>query len=131
MMNLMILISLMATAALPESLFAPETCLVPAPAKLERGQGTFPLNNETRILFSQDKPGAEKAAQDLATLLRPATGYAWPVSAASTGAANAICLQIEDAGLGAEGYRLSIAQERATLAAQTPAGPFYGVQTLR
>ncbi len=40
-------------------------------------------------------------------------------------------LQIADTGLGAEGYQLEVSRDRITLRGESPAGVFYGLQTLR
>jgi hexosaminidase len=76
---------------------------------------------------------AERVGEMLATLLRPATGFAFPVRAAGGPLpAGAIALRLDGpASLGEEGYALAIAADSVVLRAARPAGLFRGVQTLR
>lgn len=105
--------------------------LIPAPVRLERHTDRFVLNEETRIFFREGDGGAEKTAAYLGEVLRPATGYALPAGAAAAPGSNVIGLRIEDTGLGNEGYRLTVTKSGVMIAAESGAGLFYGVQTLR
>ncbi|HPO14872.1 MAG TPA: beta-N-acetylhexosaminidase [Candidatus Hydrogenedentes bacterium] len=105
--------------------------ILPAPVKMEQSKGYFELNEQTQIVFQTGNSEGEKTAAYLASVLRPATGYALPVNAVSDAPANAIYLQIEDVKLGEEGYRLTVGKEGVALSAATSAGLFNGVQTLR
>src|SRR5581483_7074718 len=69
----------------------------------------------------------------LAAQLRPATGFALPVTSADAGGAGAIRLVLSggDKQLGAEGYRLDVSDDQITATAAQPAGLFHAVQTLR
>ena len=107
--------------------------IIPKPAKMDVGSGSFALGSKTVIAL--DSPSAEvrEVGEYLASRLRAATGYPLPVSAASGKApAGAILLRTADglAALGNEGYRLSSSSERVKIEAGAPAGVFYGVQTL-
>ncbi|MEU2611087.1 beta-N-acetylhexosaminidase [Micromonospora sp. NPDC007271] len=95
-------------------------------------------------------PGARDVAEQLAELLRPATGYPLPVadtapaqhdgllvltlSGATVPADPAVragAAILDGAALGDEGYRLDVSASRIRITAVTPAGLFHGVQTLR
>ncbi len=108
--------------------------VVPAPASVVPGTGApFALTATTRIVVPPRDSGAARVGQMLATLLRPATGFRFAVSAADGAApSGGIALRLGGgAELGDEGYELSITPDSVRLTAARPAGLFRGVQTLR
>ena len=78
-------------------------------------------------------PAALAVGEQLAALLRPATGNPLPVTdVVGQPPAGGITLQLTDeADLGAEGYRLDVTRDGVRLRARTAAGLHHGVQTLR
>lgn len=107
--------------------------LVPLPVAASTDEKqSFTLTKATTIVASA---GAEAVATDLATLLRPATGFPLTVStkADGDGPANSIVFRLGagETQLGDEGYDLTITSGGVRLVANKPAGLFYGVQTLR
>lgn len=76
---------------------------------------------------------AKPVAEYLAALLRPATGFRLPVVERHDLAKSGITLQLGDAGprVGDQGYQLSVTKRGVTLRANTTAGLFGGVQSLR
>jgi hexosaminidase len=103
--------------------------VIPLPASVRPDPaGDFLITPEVSV---SSAPAAADLAEQLAELLRRATG--WPVPLAAGGA-----IRVELARLGEdepdkspEAYRLDIAAEGVTLRAPAPAGLFAGVQTLR
>jgi hexosaminidase len=99
------------------------TSVLPAVAEATPDPGgDFRITALTTIVGDGDVGG------QLAAILRPATGFALPVS--TRPATDAITLQREP-GHGDEGYRLTIRRDGVELRATERAGLFNGVQTLR
>ncbi|WP_051367151.1 family 20 glycosylhydrolase [Hamadaea tsunoensis] len=115
-----------AQAATPSAL----TDVVPVPASVTATGTTFTLTS-TAAIFAD--AGASGVANSLAAILRPSTGYALPVQTASGTPASGISLLLSgaDSSVGAQGYQLDTDAAKVVLRAQTAAGLFAGVQTLR
>jgi hexosaminidase len=124
------LTSLLAALAIAAPPQAPgDIAIVPRPASVERGTGTFTLGERTVIVADR---ATRALGHQLADDLRPATGYRLAVRAGAP-AANTIVLRVDPAlaRLGEEGYRLDVTPQRVTIRAAATAGVFYGIQTLR
>jgi hexosaminidase len=70
-------------------------------------------------------------AEQLATVLRVATGFPLPVGADAGPSTIQLSLAPGGEDVGSEGYELSVAESGIILRAAAPAGLFHGVQTLR
>jgi hexosaminidase len=110
--------------------------VVPAPAQLDWAPGVFTLAPDASVRFDRKAAGAKEAAEALAGLLRPATGYALPVRPAAGWFAGSVsdvtfAGAAPGAAVKAEGYTLRVGPCGAAVAAADPAGFFYGAQTLR
>jgi hexosaminidase len=105
--------------------------IVPLPQSVTRGHGTFVLTASTVIVA--DAPFTHLGHQ-LAAMIGPATGFDLGVRPGRAPGSNFLALR-EDAALektlGAEGYRLESTAKGVTIRAATPAGVFYGIETLR
>ena len=105
--------------------------VLPAPEKMELHPRSFILAPET-LLETDD--GSHLTAEYLARRLRLPTGYKLPIS--THGASNQRRLKFAignfETGpmVGPEGYQLLVSPDLVSLRAPTPAGLFYGVQTL-
>ncbi|WP_240742206.1 beta-N-acetylhexosaminidase [Micromonospora zingiberis] len=107
--------------------------VVPAPERVEPDPGAdYLLPTDAVIRVSAD-PDALAVGEQLAALLRPATGYPLPVTdTAGPTPTGGIALHLtDDADLGAEGYRLDVSADGVRIGARTAAGLWHGVQTLR
>ncbi|MFF1416906.1 beta-N-acetylhexosaminidase [Streptomyces sp. NPDC058280] len=109
--------------------------VVPAPARVKPGGSPYAITARTRILVDEgprrDAREVRRIGSYLAGLLRPATGYALPVTDDRGAAGIRLRLGAGDRSLGEEGYRLESGRGGITLTAHKPAGLFHGVQTLR
>ena len=108
----------------------PVLSVVPAPAKLSTGKGSFVLRATTPIVADT---ALRARGRQLASMLGPATGFDLPV-VATAAAGPHIALRQSAAlakTLGPEGYQLSVTPAAVTIRAASPAGAFYGMQTLR
>jgi hexosaminidase len=103
------------------------TSVVPAPVSARPDpRGNFEITPQTRIVAHSNEAGS--VGRYLAGVLRPSTGFALPVTGSGTG----ITLQLgADRRVGDSGYELAVRRSGVTLRANTAAGLFAGVQTLR
>lgn len=109
--------------------FTPQSpvSIIPAPAQVEIRVGSFTLTSSTTIVAGGT---AKRYAKQLQGYLQPATALDLPLANAPT--PGSIVLRLDpQAGQGPEGYVLSVMPHRVDLSAQTPAGLFYGIQTIR
>jgi hexosaminidase len=108
--------------------------LLPQPRSLNLTPGQHTLKPDKYILLDAPAAGPlEFSARLLKEALREYSEVTYMLSASVTGPAQAFAVelrQVEDPGIPAQGYRLSITPEKITVEATTPAGVFYGVQTL-
>ncbi len=106
----------------------PQLNLIPQPVEIQQLTGNFTVTKATTIGYNraEAKPVAEMLAQKLNT----PTGFGL---AAKEGKAGAIFLSLNATAndkIGKEGYTLEVGPKSVTIAANQPAGLFYGMQTL-
>jgi hexosaminidase len=108
--------------------------VIPAPASIQLSdRETFTLAPNGQILADPGSPEILRVAEQLAALLRPATGYSVPVGtfvgAVSPGG---ILLRLDPTqGVGDEDYAIDVTAAGAMLRARHPEGLFRGIQTFR
>lgn len=135
-----------------------EIVIIPEPVLLERGSGVFKLDNEVHIHISDD-PQLYETAMLLAEMIEGPTGYGVTVDR-NVDSKRGIVLELIPgdrtggkpgdipgvnhgespgeipgdspvASAGDESYTLDISRRRVHITSPSPAGIFYGIQTLR
>jgi hexosaminidase len=119
----------------PVSPAAGSASIIPAPRQIQNGSGIFHLDRTTQIMLS-DPASAElrTLVELLAAPLRAASGLPLPVSphpADDTPDAISLRLTPHDRSAAPESYRVVVTQRAAMISASTPAGLFWGLQTIR
>jgi hexosaminidase len=115
--------------------------VIPLPAKIVPGDGSFEIGAATVIKVPKGDADAANAARYLVELWQRCNALALPVAvgaAASPTPASAAASVATDStitfrraqGLGQEGYKLKIGPHRITVSASSGAGLFYGAMTL-
>lgn len=114
-----------------ETVVADPFDIIPVPVSVKKGEGSFQLRSGSEIRYT---PGSEGAAKFAAEGLKQYFGLTLKTTPWIAGEiSNCILLQINqpnDGLQGTEGYMLKITPEMIKLSANTPAGLFYGVQTI-
>lgn len=117
---------LLAAAAFGQSAIA----IIPEPVSLQKKEGTFALPQQV-VIEAGNQPELKTTVSFLKDRLSIPTGKTVTVSPSATGAAIRLQLnKTNDAAIGKEGYQLSVTPKQAVIKANTPAGLFYGAQTL-
>jgi hexosaminidase len=106
--------------------------VIPKPVSVSVTGNTFVLEKDTRIEIGESGEQIENVARFLQEKLARSTGFEPAVSTGDGSARGAILLTLtNDNELGGEGYALSVEEHQVTIAANSPVGLFWGVQTLR
>lgn len=101
--------------------------IIPTPAHITAGQGSFSLSRDTPVMVQT--PIATTAAQYLTQKVNRATGFSLhPTTGRSE--KSGIVLQLSSTSLPTEGYALRVNRRGIEIEANDAAGFFYGVQTL-
>src|ERR1700733_4587280 len=119
----------LALSARPAS--AQQGGVIPLPARIIPGSGTFQLNAATVMQVPHGDANALSGARYVAELWECSNGWTLAVSATAAGSeADARIAFRSEPGFGPEAYRLEVAPKRITVSATTGAGLFYGAVTL-
>lgn len=101
--------------------------IIPQPLKIQSAIGRdFQITPDTKIVADAN---SQPTAEYLADILTPALGYRLPI-VQDSGIRHDIIRLTANAD-GNEGYTLTSDHDQITIAGNSPAGVFYGVQTLR
>lgn len=100
--------------------------LIPYPAQLTAGEGSFTITSKTGIVTSN---AFNTEAYALKDLLRKGLGT--PVEVSKIKKAHAINLVYDASITTPEAYRMSVTKEQVVIRAKDPAGVFHAVETIR
>ena len=103
--------------------------IVPEPSDVRVGEGVFSLTRRTEIRLSDGDSSLARAAGFFGELAGKSLGRPLAVVRGGGQESGAICVALGD--LPAEAYVLSVRSDRIDLTGGSPAGGFYGFQTLR
>ena len=105
--------------------------VVPLPNEIVSTMGEpFRLDNQVKILYPENNPDMQRNAAFLAEYVKESTGRTLAVAPGTEGT-HAIVLQLGLDVENPEAYRMEVNANQVTIAAASPAGVFYGIQTLR
>jgi hexosaminidase len=106
----------------------PPVSLIPQPVEIQQSGGTLQLTKASSISYSSQE--SRKIAEMLVRKLNIVTGFSLKTQQSTTGSVQFNLNNVPDARLGKEGYTLISSPEGVIIAANEPAGLFYGMQTL-
>ena len=105
--------------------------IIPEPVSLKELKGSFTLSSSVGLEVASTDKKLEGTAQWFADQLKSLTGIQLKRKGfGKMSIINLSLLQQPDKSLGEEGYKLTVNTFHISLAANTPAGIFYGMQTL-
>jgi len=102
--------------------------LIPQPVEIQQSAGNFVLTRTSTISF--DNINGRKTADLLAQKLNTSTGFSIKAQQNKTGSIQLNLNAVPVIQIGKEGYTLVSSPEGVVIAANEPAGLFYGMQTL-
>jgi hexosaminidase len=108
----------------------PIISIIPQPLQVQQSTGVHRLSPKTKIVLS-DEQAVSGQATFLKSRILAATGYDLEIVNEAKG--KCIRLEVEPGligTLGSEGYSLTVTKKEVKILATTPAGVFYGIQTL-
>ncbi len=107
---------------------AQEPAIIPRPAEISMGNGTFILDNTCGLRFDKMNEETTRIADFLAAYIE----NAYSIQINKNSGEKSIQLKIiSRLNLGQEGYLLKVNPETIVITASTPNGLFYGMQTLK
>ncbi len=108
----------------------PEISIIPQPLNVVQTSGVYKLTSHVKIVVKDEAVLADQAAF-LKNRIQAATGFDLKIVKKPSG--KVIRLLVEsglEGTLGKEGYSLAVSKMEVIILAATPAGVFYGIQTL-
>jgi len=102
--------------------------LIPYPAEIKQGAGTFEIKSTTKIMLKTDTTEVKNVCDFFLTVINPSTGLNIGYGSSSD---LPIMVELDSLITHPEGYHLKVTTKDITIQAQTPTGIFYAFQTLR
>ena len=110
------------------SVRSPNISIIPSPTSLVEFEGKYQISANTVIHHSVS---AQSEAKYLANVLMPAMGYRLALNSEELANTPGIFLEVTDQVMAKEGYELEVNKQGVHIKANTRAGLFYAIQTLR
>ena len=108
----------------------PEISVIPQPLSMVQTSGIYKLTPGVKIVVP-DEAGLSDQSGFLKSRILKATGFDLKVVKKSSGKTISLLMEKGLEGtLGTEGYSLSVSKKEVKVLAATPAGVFYGIQSL-
>lgn len=108
--------------------------IIPEPAEMKLQKGKFTVDRQTAIIADTADPGIRNVVQQLKKTVDSATGYDLAITPGkSNKKQNVISLSLtseKDQFPSTEAYTLGVNETRVTLRGASPAGLYYGMQSL-
>ena len=126
-----LVLALIAALGVTSAQPSPGISIIPKPVSMTAGTGAFTVTASTVIVTDA---ATAKLGRQLATMIGPATGFDLGVRVSKSPKSGFIALREDNAlakTIGPEGYRLDATPNGVTIRGASPAGVFYGMQTLR
>lgn len=102
--------------------------IIPVPKQLKATNASFTISKTTPIYYEK---GLKQQAELLSAALSPATGFDFVTTEMKNSAQKGIVLRLDKTlAANKEAYRLSVNNDRIAINAGSPAGVFYGIQTV-
>jgi hexosaminidase len=111
------------------SVFAQPLAIIPQPSQVSQTEGVFNLSQATALSFDAAKPEFKSIAGQLNEFLKTYYGFTLPVNEKVK---QTISFKLNKSLPGSdEGYLLKVDPKEIVITAKSPAGIFYGVQSLK
>ncbi len=104
--------------------------IIPLPRHVQEGSGEFLLHSGIKVMYPKGNVKMQNNAGFLAEYVKELTGIKLKAMPGRL-PKGSINLVLDPKIKNKEGYRLSVTPKSVTIYGQTPAGVFYGIQTLR
>jgi hexosaminidase len=107
--------------------------LIPKPVSIQQAEGSFAIDDDTRLLVADGSEEWTRVAAMLADKMKASVGSEVSVAQSSQGDPGSNFILFEkssDGQLGNEGYVLTVSENGIRISANAPAGAFHAVQTI-
>ena len=102
--------------------------IIPQPVQMQLHTGSFVIDENTSLQFAANNKELTALGNYFTNYIKHISGYSLPLQQKKAKTIQLSLSKID--GIGTEGYKLSVAPSSMSIKANTPAGLFYGLQSL-